>query len=426
MASTLAEYIASQEELIKEAALALPHQFSQCTYTLGPLRQAVYLCLTCSDARGLCGACSIACHTDHEQIELFPKRNFRCDCPTSAISHPCTLHKILEDENVSNTYGQNFRGLFCRCGKPYDPKTEKETMIQCLSCEEWYHESCCNLRERLTPTEPSPAQHPENIEPLSETNDDTVSEASSSDLPPPLISGTEYECFVCGACVSKNEILKRYSGTPGAIMVIRDDPASPWRRLGDDLCVADENIDVNNGSPGFSTIGIKRALSPSDANIPDAKRVRGFSQASTRPSSLCLGPKHNSVAQAIISNRKTSPEQSLGAGDIFLTENFRERWCRCVSCLPHLEAIPYLVHPEETYEPPEDPDSGLSLEELGMRALERLPRDRAIDGIHAFNGMRDGLINYLRPFAQQGKVVNEADVRGFFASLSEAAKNRPT
>ena len=64
---------------------------------------------------------------------------------------------------------------------------------------------------------------------------------------------------------------------------------------------------------------------------------------------------------------------------------------------------------EETYEPPEDPDSGiitiplilrflrplpnvsvvgLSLEELGMRALERLPRDRAIDGIHAFNGMR--------------------------------------
>ena len=34
------------------------------------LRQAVYLCLTCPEARGLCAACSIACHTDHEQIEL--------------------------------------------------------------------------------------------------------------------------------------------------------------------------------------------------------------------------------------------------------------------------------------------------------------------------------------------------------------------
>ena len=31
---------------------------------------------------------------------------------------------------------------------------------------------------------------------------------------------------------------------------------------------------------------------------------------------------------------------------------------------------------------------GLSLEELGMRELERLPRDRAIDGIDAFNAMR--------------------------------------
>ena len=31
---------------------------------------------------------------------------------------------------------------------------------------------------------------------------------------------------------------------------------------------------------------------------------------------------------------------------------------------------------------------GLSLEELGMRALERIPRDRAIDGIHAFQEMR--------------------------------------
>ena len=31
---------------------------------------------------------------------------------------------------------------------------------------------------------------------------------------------------------------------------------------------------------------------------------------------------------------------------------------------------------------------GLSLEELGIRALERLPRDKAIDGIHAFNELR--------------------------------------
>jgi E3 ubiquitin-protein ligase UBR7 len=136
--STLNEILASQEDLIREASLALPHDFKHCTYRLGPLRQAVFLCLTCSsnsERRGICSACSIACHTDHEQLELFPKRNFRCDCPTAALSHRCTLHTTAEEENKSNQYGQNFHALFCRCGRSYDAKTERETMIQCLACE---------------------------------------------------------------------------------------------------------------------------------------------------------------------------------------------------------------------------------------------------------------------------------------------------
>lgn len=132
---SLTEFVASQDELLREAALTLPHEFSRCTYSLGPIRQAVYLCLTCKLPRGLCSSCSIACHTDHEQIELFPKRNFRCDCPTTAIPHGCTLHRSLEEENRENSYDQNFRSIFCRCGRPYDPKCERETMIQCLACE---------------------------------------------------------------------------------------------------------------------------------------------------------------------------------------------------------------------------------------------------------------------------------------------------
>src|SRR3984957_17628070 len=122
--STLTEILASQENLIREASLALPHDFKKCTYRLGPLRQAVYLCLTCSQRRGICSACSIACHTDHEQIELFPKRNFRCDCPTSALTQSCSLHKHPEAPNEENEYAQNFEGKFCRCGRPYDAKSE--------------------------------------------------------------------------------------------------------------------------------------------------------------------------------------------------------------------------------------------------------------------------------------------------------------
>lgn len=135
MSQTLSNLLEDEARLINEAAEALPHQFSSCTYTLGYIRQAVYLCLTCNLPRGICSSSSIACHTDHEQVELFPKRHFRCDCPTSALPHPCTLHKAPEEENLENNYNHNFRGSFCRCGRAYDAKKEKETMIQCLSCE---------------------------------------------------------------------------------------------------------------------------------------------------------------------------------------------------------------------------------------------------------------------------------------------------
>ncbi|KAF8632675.1 hypothetical protein AX17_004807 [Amanita inopinata Kibby_2008] len=418
--ATLEEFIASQEDLVKEASLALPHQFSQCTYTLGHIRQAVYLCLTCPESRGICSACSVACHTNHEQIELFPKRHFRCDCPTAAISHACTLHTKPEEENAANLYGQNFKGVFCRCGRPYDAKTERETMIQCLMCEDWFHESCCNLRERPSSREPTPTTPAVGSELAS---DDHLSE-SSSDLPPALLTASKYDNFICGACAAKSELLKRWAGTPGITMVVRETPESQWK------CLKNEQVDVLEVDVSETTddpqIGAKRSLS-SDARNPLPKKAR-VSPESTSPSSLavCSAPPENSIAKRIYADLSAvQSSELLGTGDLFLTEGFRDRWCHCKSCSSILNAHPYLLEEEETYEPPEDPDSGLSLEELGLRALSRIPRDRAIDGIHAFNSMRNELVDYLRPFAQQGKVVSESDVRLFFASLTEA-RNKPT
>lgn len=132
--------------LLRAAANAIPYDFQKCTYPLGSLRQAVHLCLTCSEARGLCGACSVSCHPDHQQIELFPKREFRCDCPTRALAHPCALNgtptatgDAKAPINDFNKYNQNFRdgGRFCRCHSLYDAEKERETMVQCLACEDW-------------------------------------------------------------------------------------------------------------------------------------------------------------------------------------------------------------------------------------------------------------------------------------------------
>lgn len=168
--STLSEYIQSQEELVREAALALPHQFSKCTYSLGPLRYifsmsynnephtfsetdkrftfalharrpVVSALLVRSRAIQIMNRwnCELWFFSENVAFTLisfrFPKRNFRCDCATEAIAHPCSLNPKVELENTSNQYSQNFKAIFCRCGRSYDAKTEKETMIQCLSCE---------------------------------------------------------------------------------------------------------------------------------------------------------------------------------------------------------------------------------------------------------------------------------------------------
>ncbi|KAI0266378.1 hypothetical protein BC834DRAFT_823692 [Gloeopeniophorella convolvens] len=447
MASTLTEYLNSQQELEQEAALALPHSFSQCTYPLGHIRQAVYLCITCASRRGICSSCSIACHTDHEQLELFPKRHFRCDCSTSALAHPCSLHTPVQPPNEDNKYGQNFDGIFCRCGRPYDANVEQETMIQCLACEDWYHESCLNLRARPPSRLPTPEPPMQGEGHAESSADDALSDASSSGLPRPLITADDYDALVCRSCVSKIPILQGWAGTPGIAMVVRDDPSSPWRVIGtlEDEVEVEVVSEAQKGAlPGATgseqplpsvvappedertpppdsdtSLGKKRVLASGEADEPDAKRSRVSPSSSQNPH-VCLAPAHNSIAQRILTQ---DDARMLGTGDVFLTgDSWRKRWCLCESCSPNLRDYPYLLEEEDTYQPPEDPDSKLSLEELGLRALERIPRDRALDGIRAFNSMRDDLKNFLRPFAQDGREVAEDDVRRFFEARSEAAR----
>ncbi|KAI0635177.1 hypothetical protein C8Q77DRAFT_1053681 [Trametes polyzona] len=441
--ATLTAVLESQATLLQEAALALPHQFSQCTYSLGHIRQAVYLCLTCTRAspssppRGICSACSIACHTDHEQLELFPKRSFRCDCPTRALSHPCTLHTNLEEPNEKNVYGRNFQGIFCRCGRPYDAEKERETMIQCLACEDWFHESCLNLRERPSSREPTPAAEP--------AGDDGASDASSSGLPPPLVRADDYDALICSSCVRRIDAVRRVAGTPGALMVVRSTEDEPWSIIGKEEPKEVAQVDIEGrdekpapDTPSSPAVGEKRERSPAKEQEPEAKRARVSPEpSSASPSSPCLAPPQdprvsglltkldgNSPAEDAGEPAVNGSDRYLGAGDVFLTEGWRDRWCRCKNCEPSLLSHPFLLEEEETYEPPEDPDSGLSLEELGMRALQRLPREKAIDGIMAFNAMRDDLMRHLRPFAEKGEEVKEADIRAFFDARIQQLRSK--
>lgn len=182
--------------------------------------------------------------------------------------------------------------------------------------QDWFHESCCNLRER---PELSLEKGPEEAAETLDALDDGISEASSSDLPPPLISGPEYEAFVCGTCASQNETLVRWAGTPGITIIVRDSPDRPWKCLGDG--------DQSSDDLAVVAAGVKRPLSPSDASVPDAKRFCGVS--TTSAPGPCLAPPPNYIAQTIFASIRAPTEPSLGLGDLFLSENFRNRWCHC-------------------------------------------------------------------------------------------------
>jgi hypothetical protein len=169
-------------------------------------------------------------------------------------------------------------------------------------------------------------------------DDDAASEASSSGLPPPLIQGSEYESFVCGSCVSGIHTLKRYAGTPGVMMVVRDDLNSDWKVIGDTSAPHGDNpVEVSDEAVATNA-GTKRPRSPSataDANSPESKRARASPGPASSSAAPCLAPSLNIIASKIFTSRAVN-DVSLGAGDIFLTEGWRDRWCHCgsVSLIP--------------------------------------------------------------------------------------------
>ncbi|KAI9294351.1 hypothetical protein K502DRAFT_324880 [Neoconidiobolus thromboides FSU 785] len=132
------EYLEQQLKQEIEAKEVLPGKFQECTYHQGHLNQPVYVCLTCEreDSReikekaGICYSCSIACHSKHELLELFNKRNFRCECGTKKFQNKCNLEKFIPPEEgevihgdvdkkgwrrkvEGNVYTENFDGIYC-------------------------------------------------------------------------------------------------------------------------------------------------------------------------------------------------------------------------------------------------------------------------------------------------------------------------
>jgi E3 ubiquitin-protein ligase UBR7 len=219
--------------------------------------------------------------------------------------------------------------------------------------------------------------------------DDSRSDVSSSGLPPPLITAGDYDALVCRQCVSQIPILRAWAGTPGVTMVVREGHDVSWKVIGE-LEDGDVVVDVGPEAEGRTPAHVKASdpdhthahtatQSPSEgasqpqpdpntlqgrkrsivnscpsSDGPSVKRSRTSETSPDSSQKACLAPATHPLAQAVFAQ---TGAQTVGAGDIFLSGDWRKRWCSCDSCFSELRKHAYLLEEEETYQPPEDPDS---------------------------------------------------------------------
>ncbi|KAF5011600.1 hypothetical protein FDECE_2294 [Fusarium decemcellulare] len=468
---TAAEFIRSQEALEADAREALPYSIESCTKILGPLRQAVFACLTCNPPpskpdddwtpAGVCYACSIQCHGEHNLVEIFQKRNFTCDCGTKRIpsTSPCTLRLNettntrggvhSEEPDVNNKYNHNFKNRFCGCECDYDPFQQKGTMFQCLGLgthetggcgEDWYHPGCLvgmgpNWFEKMEKPEKKVVKESTEgakLTTISEGNENqqepgqsgaqetAVEEEDDEDevpMPPGFPDEDAFEGFLCYKCVDAHPWIKRYAGTSGFLPAVLLNEAESVPKAEP---AADKTKDTEPSR--------KRKADDDAEESTDVKRVKGETptedqtEKPTAPSEEAA-PKADTLP-CKLNNLPPAPE---GQFSLFFKEGFRDAFCRCSSCFPNLNLHPQLLEEEEVYEPPISEEGSQqggggshgsgSLLERGESALRNVDRVRAIEGVMAYNHLKEQLKPFFQQFAESGQAIGAEDIKAYFAKL---------
>lgn len=217
----------------------------------------------------------------------------------------------------------------------------------------------------------------------------------------------EFEAFVCWKCVEKHKpfFLK--------LQALAD------KQLCLDPVVRGQFTSLQARTEYLDTLNKKRKVEEADllpsSSGSSTKRVKSDTPDSN-PHVAADDPSDTAPAPA-----PTSSSLSSLPFSVFLPTGFRAR------LLPHLpsdavlsrftEQFPFFVSEEPTYEPPPDDDANSSLLDAGAAALNQIPRQQALRGIQAYSMIKARLNDFFKPFAEEGRVVTEGDVVGFFEQV---------
>uniref|UniRef100_A0A1A9UXA9 UBR-type domain-containing protein n=1 Tax=Glossina austeni TaxID=7395 RepID=A0A1A9UXA9_GLOAU len=391
---TMLDVLEEEKELEKEYAAVLGASDEKfCTYNKGAIkRQALYSCLTCcpesrndlNKCAGVCLACSYQCHENHELIELYTKRNFRCDCPTERMAgNRCRLNASLKQPialNENNMYNQNFQGLYCNCHRPYpDPEASAdEFMLQCVICEDWFHSHHLN----------------------SSVTTKLMEECSE---------------MICGTCMDKHTFLQDYNGLSMNLMEQSVDVIE----ISDDLPAGKDNDydklrnDLDKSISDIMNIG-EAASSQTNTDEPKVKRQKLEENTEEQSTSK----KQTDIC------RRLALKSNYESGPTFWPADWRNNLCRCMKCMDlyKSEKMEYFLDNDDTAKSYEERGmkraaSESSAYEQGIQALASINRVQQIDAITEYNHMKDRLKEYLHTFVVSKKVVTEEDINRFFDEM---------
>lgn len=393
---------------------------------------------------GICYACSISCHGDHNLVELFNRRNFTCDCGTKRFTNdaPCTLRSNAvtgargaygEEPAKTNTYNHNFQNKFCACGEEYDAEREKGTMYQCIGLnggcgEDWYHPECLMGLPKDWYLQP---------EYKIETSAKAKGENGTTDdeLPTPIGFPNEedFESLICYKCTEANPWIKAYAGTEGFLPAVFHMPQTAQDTT---------DLTLTEPTPTDHKPSLKRKASDTnddtEANRPasPSKRLKEdppptTTSATSAPPTQPSASTTTTDAPAPRHKHTLLPPASPHPLSLLLRDSFRDHLCHCPPCYTHLHPNPALLTEESTYEPslssssPSQPQNqgsrhstgSRSLLDRGEAALNNIDRVRAIEGVMVYNHLKDKVKEFLRPYAESGKVVGAEDIKKYFEGL---------
>lgn len=365
-----------------------------------------------------------------------------------------------EEPAPDNKYNQNFRNRFCGCECDYDAYKEKGTMFQCLGLgtvesggcgEDWWHPGCVvglgpnwyeSASRSATPRKPETEGLLQSITEVAESvvdgeampdaqNESNVEEDVEAEQPedddPPLPPGfpdeDDFEGFICYKCVDAHPWLKQYAGAPGFLPPVFRRSAAPSPEAGllgkAEEVVSSLLLNVKkrkaDDEEGSESSGPSKRVKDEDAGpatSTSANPVSTTAESAAKESESC--------------KVKVLPLAPRGQMSLFFKSDFRDHLCRCSDCFPLLKLHSQLLEEETIYEPSmsgsgEDAEGSTvgsgSLYDRGESALKNVDRVRAIEGVMAYNHLKDKLKPFFQQFAESGKAISAEDIKAHFEKM---------